>query len=238
MNHCRIHPPGPAVDSGLVARLSALPTSIISDAQERVGGGPGILPVAPLPAGRSFGGRALTVRTRAGDNLVVHQALRMLEPGEVLVIDAGGATDRAILGEIMVRYARARGAAGIVVDGAVRNRDGIAVEELPVLARGITHLGPYKCGPGEIRGTVQLGGTTVRTGDVIVFDADGFVAVESDRAAVIADRAEERLRLEEGMLVSASAGATDYAWLDAALVLEGVAPEASVDVDGGRRERS
>lgn len=229
MNHCRIHPPGPSVGDELIDRLTALPTSIISDAQERVGGGPGILPVVPLPSGASIGGPALTVRTRAGDNLVVHQALRMVHPGEVLIIDAGGATDRAILGEIMVRYAKARGVVAIVVDGAVRDRDGIEVEQLPVLARGITHLGPYKCGPGEIRGPAQLGGVTVRTGDIVVVDADGFVIVEADRAASVADLAEQRLRLEEDMLVAATAGDTDYAWLDEALHIEWVTSVASQD---------
>lgn len=236
--NCRIHPPGRPLDAALLSRFTAFPTSIVSDAQERVGGGPGIHPVTPLPAGRSVGGTALTVRTRAGDNLVVHQALRLLEPGQVLMVDAGGAVDRAILGEIMVRYAKAHGAAGIVVDGAVRDRDGIAELGLPVLARGVTHLGPYKSGPGEIRGPVQLGGVVVRTGDVVVMDTDGFVVVEAERAAVVADRAAERLRLEQGMMQAASLGESDYAWLDDALEIDWVRSHEQVDVGVRDEERS
>jgi regulator of RNase E activity RraA len=225
VNTCRIHPARPAVAPDLVARLAALPTSIISDSQERSGGAPGIVPMVPLPAGTSIGGPALTVRTRPGDNMVVHQALRMLEPGQVLVVDAGGAEDRAIMGEIMIRYAKAQGAAGVIVDGAVRDRDGLAEQALPVFARSVCHLGPYKSGPGEIRSTVRLGHTTVADGDVIVGDADGVVVVAADRAAEVADLAEARARAEDDLLAQASAGALDYGWLDEGLVVEWLAAD-------------
>jgi regulator of RNase E activity RraA len=222
VNTCRIHPARPAVTPDLVARLAALPTSIISDSQERSGGAPGIVPVFPSAAGTSIGGPALTVRTRPGDNMVVHQALRMLEPGQVLVVDAGGADDRAIMGEIMIRFAKAQGAAGVIVDGAVRDRDGLAEQGLPVFARSVCHLGPYKSGPGEIRGTVRLGHTTVADGDVIVGDADGVVVVAAARAAEIADLAEARARSEDDLLAQASAGTLDYDWLDEGLAVEWV----------------
>jgi regulator of RNase E activity RraA len=223
VNTCRIHPARRAAAPDLVARLAALPTSIISDSQERAGGAPGIVPMVPLAPGASIGGPALTVRTRPGDNMVVHQALRMLEPGQVLVVDAGGADDRAIMGEIMIRYAKAQGAAGVVVDGAVRDRDGLAEQGLPVFARSVCHLGPYKSGPGEIRGTVRLGHTTVTDGDVIVADADGVVIVATDRAAEVAGLAEARERAEDDLLAQASAGTLDYGWLDDGLVVEWVA---------------
>lgn len=222
MNHCRIHPPGPVPDPQLVARFAALPTSIVSDSQQRVGGGPGIAPVVPLPLEHRAAGPALTVRTRGGDNLAVHQALRLLKPGQVLAVDAGGAVDRAVIGEIMLRFAKARGAAAIVVDGAVRDRDGIAVQGLPVLARAVSHHGPYKNGPGEVHGAIQLGGTVVRDGDVIVVDNDGFVAVAADRAAEVATIAEGRARAEEQLLAEASRGELDFTWVDESLEIEWV----------------
>jgi regulator of RNase E activity RraA len=114
----------------------------------------------------------------------------------VLVVDGGGALDRAVLGEIMARYAAARGLAALVVDGAVRDVEGLAGGALPVFARGVNHLGPYKDGPGEIGGPVHAGGTVVRAGDVVVGDADGVVVIPRAYAAKIADEAVHHDELE------------------------------------------
>lgn len=220
MNHCRIHPRSRAANPGIVARFAGLPTSIVSDSQERVGGAPGILPIAPFALEQRVAGPALTVRTRGGDNLAIHQALRLLRPGDVLTIDGGGHLDRAVLGEIMLRQAKASGAAAIVVDGVVRDRDGIVQQGLPVLARGVCHLGPYKNGPGEIHGTIRMGDTVVRDGDLVVADNDGVVFVASDRVERVLDIAEGRARAEETILASASRGELDFSWLDESLEIE------------------
>src|SRR5699024_2355042 len=127
--------------------------SLISDVSGRWAGAPGLLPVAAVPAGHVVAGPAFTVRTRPGDNLVVHKALDVARPGEVLVIAAGGAQDRAILGGLMGRYAAERGIAALVIDGAVRDRSDLDRFAPPVFAAGISHLGPYKDGPGELRGS-------------------------------------------------------------------------------------
>ncbi len=222
MNQCRIHPAGPTPDPALIARLAALPTSIISDSQQRVGGGPGIMPVVPFAHEARVAGPALTVRTRGGDNLAVHQALRLLQPGQILAVDAGGQLDRAIVGEIMLRQAKASRAAAVIIDGVVRDRDGIAALGLPVLARGVCHLGPYKSGPGAIRGEIQLGGVVVRDGDILVADNDGFVAVAADRAETVATIGEGRAHDEEALLAAASRGELDMTWLDSALEIEWV----------------
>lgn len=220
MNHCRIHPRSRPGDPAIVARFAGLPTSIVSDSQERVGGAPGILPIAPFPLEQRVAGPALTVRTRGGDNLAIHQALRLLRPGDVLTIDGGGHLDRAVLGEIMLRQAKASGAAAIVVDGVVRDRDGIVQQGLPVLARGVCHLGPYKNGPGEIHGAIRMGDTVVRDGDMVVADNDGVVFVASDRAERVLEIAEGRARAEETILASASRGELDFSWLDESLEIE------------------
>jgi regulator of RNase E activity RraA len=216
MSTCRLHPTGPRPDPALLEQCRALPTSILSDSQERAGGMRGLHWV---PGGRwpRVAGPALTVRTRPGDNLVVHRALDLAEPGDVLVVDAGGCTERAVLGEIMLRYAVTRGLAGIVVDGAVRDAEGLAAGPIPVFALGINHLGPYKDGPGEIHGAVQAGGTVVRSGDVVVGDGDGVVVLAQGRAAEVVAIGQGRLAAEEEQFAQIAAGTLDRSWVLAAL---------------------
>jgi regulator of RNase E activity RraA len=216
MTVCRIHPPGPDPAPALLARCTRLPTSILSDAMERTGGATGVHWVRGARWERAAG-PAFTVRTRAGDNLVVHRALDLTPPGSVLVIDAGGHLDRAVFGEIMARYAAAQGVRAVVVDGAVRDVEGLAAGPVPVFARGVSHLGPYKAGPGEIGGPVQVGGAVVRTGDIVVGDADGVAVVPACRLAEVLDTAEGLLRNEEGVFAAIAAGTWDRGWVRAAL---------------------
>ena len=216
MSTCRLHPHGPRPDPALLEQCRNLPTSILSDSMERAGGMRG---VHWVPGGRwpRVAGPALTVRTRPGDNLVVHRALDLAEPGDVLVVDAGGFQERAILGEIMGRYAVTRGVAALVVDGAVRDAEGLAEGPIPVFAVGINHLGPYKDGPGELYGPVQAGGTVVRSGDVIVGDGDGVVVLAHERAAEVVAIGQGRMRDEEEQFAQIAAGTLDRAWVTAAL---------------------
>ena len=148
----------------------------------------------------------------ARDNLVVHRALDLAEPGDVLVVDSGGFLERAILGEIMGRYAVTRELAALVVDGAVRDAEGLAAGPMPVFALGINHLGPYKDGPGEIHGPVQVGGM-VRDGDVVVGDGDGVVVIPHERAAEVVARGQAGLRDEEEQFAQIAEGTLDRAWV-------------------------
>lgn len=216
MSTCRLHPRGPRPDPGLLARCRELPTSILSDSMERLGGLTGLHRVAGASWPR-IAGPACTVRTRPGDNLVVHRALDLAAPGDVLVVDGGGAVDRAVAGEIMTRYAVTRGLAGLVVDGAVRDSEALAAGPLPVFARGVNHLGPFKDGPGEIFGPITAGGYPVRDGDVVVADADGVVVLPSARADEVVAAGEARLRAEEQMFAEIAAGTLDRSWVTAAL---------------------
>lgn len=217
MSTCRLHPRGPRPESALLERCRELPTSILSDSMERVGGLRGLhaVPGASWPR---VAGPALTVRTRAGDNLVVHRALDLAEPGDVLVVDAGGSLERAVFGEIMARYATSRGLAGIVIDGAIRDADGLAAGPIPVFARKVNHLGPYKEGPGEIHSPATAGGTTVRSGDVVVADGDGVVAIPHERAAEVVATGQRRLAAEEEQFAQIAAGTLDRVWVTQALV--------------------
>lgn len=226
MSTCRLHPTGPRPDPALLERCRALPTSILSDSQERVGGLRGLhwVPGGSWPR---LAGPALTVRTRPGDNLVVHRALDLAQPGDVLVVAAGGVPERAILGEIMLRYAVTRELAGIVVDGCVRDAEGLAAGPIPVFALGVDHQGPYKDGPGEIHGPVSAAGTVVRSGDVVVGDADGVVVLAHERAAEVVAIGEDRLASEEEQFAQIAAGTLDRSWVLAALTETRVADGAA-----------
>ncbi len=122
-------------------------------------------------------GVALTVRSRPGDNLMLHKAIDMAVPGDVIVVDAGGDLTNALMGELMLAYAVKKGVAGFVLNGAIRDVDAFVATNLPTFAAGVTHRGPYKDGPGEINVPISLEGMVVAPGDIVVGDADGVLSV-------------------------------------------------------------
>ena len=157
----------------LAARFKTAATAIISDNLDRM---PGAVGLRPFHRGASMAGTAFTIRTAAGDNRVIHQALELFKPGDVLVVDGEGDVTRALVGEIMSLIAEVRGAAGLVIDGAIRDAAVLAASDFPVFARAAIHRGPYKNGPGVMNVPVSIGGMVVNPGDIVVGDADGVVA--------------------------------------------------------------
>lgn len=214
---CRIHAATVLPSSELITRLERLAASLVSDVFGRWAGAPGLLPVAGLRPGQVVAGPALTVRTRPGDNLVVHKALDLARPGEVLVVAAGGQTDRAILGGLMGEYALARGIVALVVDGAVRDRTVLDESAPPVFAAGLCHLGPYKDGPGELRGPVTIASLVVHDGDIVVGDEDGVAVIPRDRLEEVVTAAEEKDAAELAEFAAIASGTWDRSWVDAAL---------------------
>lgn len=220
MNEVRIYPAAKPLDETLIERLSRIPVSALSDSLERMAGSPGLDVVGNSLSslgGRAMVGPAMTVRTRPGDNLVVHKALDLAQPGDILVIDARGELVNAILGELMSEYAATRGIAGIVVDGAVRDRQSISEGRIPVFSRGFSHLGPYKSGPGEIHGPVNIGGVVVNDGDVIVGDLDGICVIPRARAQAALEAASQVVVKEAGQMADIQSGTWDRSWVDASL---------------------
>ena len=193
-------------------RLAALPTPNISDNMQRHCGAAAGL--RPYHRGGKLIGPAFTVKTRPGDNLLVHKAIDMAGPGDVIVVDAGGEGTQAIIGEIMTTHAAKRGIAGFVIDGAIRDANAIASANFPVFARGVTHRGPYKDGPGEINVAVCIGGMVVNPGDIIVGDADGALAVPQDLAEAGIAAASAQNQKEEATLAAIAAGTIDRRWVD------------------------
>ncbi|HCN63894.1 MAG TPA: RraA family protein [Pseudomonas sp.] len=187
----------------LLAAYARTSTSIISDCLDR-------LPGAPLtPFHRIEGtmvGTALTVKVPCGDNRAIHQALEILSPGQVLVVDGGGDISRALMGDIMTAIAQKRGAAGIVVDGAIRDLATIGKGSFPVFARAAYHRGPYKNGPGEINVPVSIGGMIVSPGDIVVGDHDGIVAFPAEQAEELLQRCLGTEQKEAEMMAQIASG--------------------------------
>lgn len=228
MQTMKLYPPFKPCEPEIIGRFKSMSTTVISDSMERINGLQGIKPIAmtPYQFEQPMVGQAFTVQTAPGDNLAMHQAMELIEAGHVLAVAAGGGVERAITGEIMVQYAERLGVAGLVVDGAVRDSDTLRQGSFPVFAAGVIHLGPYKNGPGSIRGTVSMGGVIVRPGDLLVGDADGVAVVPLDQAAAILERSEAKEADEQETMRSIPIGEYQTAWLEDLVTLEQVAPNA------------
>lgn len=193
----------------LVERFAKLPVANVSDSMSRLpAGGPGL---RPMHASGSMAGIALTVKCRPGDNLMLHKAIDMAVPGDVIVVDAGGDCTNALMGELMLAYAIKRGVAGFVLNGAVRDLDEIRRMNLPMYAAGVTHRGPYKDGPGEVNVPFRL---IVNPGDIVLGDSDGVLAVPLTDAEEILTKTESKSAAEIKQMKAIEDGTNDRAWVD------------------------
>lgn len=197
---CRIYPDFTRPDKALVEAFRGMPVANIDDNMNRTAA----VSAKIRPIGEGKGqllGTAFTVKVAQGDNLMFHKAMDMAKPGDVIMIDAGGMEERSIFGSIMANYCKVLGIAGIVVDGCIRDRDEIAeLEDFHVYARGVTPNGPYKNGPGEIRGDICVGGLVIRPGDIIVGDSDGVLALRPEEAEELAAKTRKVMEKEAGLM--------------------------------------
>ena len=199
------------VDAALVERFRSLPVANVSDSMSRMAAaGPRL---RPMHKGGAMAGPALTVKVRPGDNLMLHRALDLAEPGDVIVVDAGGDLTTAIMGDLMLAHAKQRGVAGLVINGAVRDVDSIRAQDLPLYAAGVTHRGPYKDGPGEINVAVAIDGMVVEPGDLVLGDADGVLGVPFDAVPAVLAAAEAKKAAEEREMAAILAGTSDRGWV-------------------------
>jgi 4-hydroxy-4-methyl-2-oxoglutarate aldolase len=153
-------------------------------------------------------GRALTVDAAPADNLVIRFALLKARPGDVLMIDVKGFVEAGPWGDILTEAAMARGIAGLVIDGAVRDAASIAEMKFPVFCRALSIKGTGKNQPGPIGEPISLGGVVIRTGDVIIGDRDGIVVVPAGDAKTVLQKARERAAKEENFRQGIRAGRT------------------------------
>lgn len=205
----------PRVGEDLVAAARGLPTATLHEAGGKIGALPSALrPIAP---GMRVCGPALTVHSPGGDNLWLHRALDVARPGDVMVVYASGVYEHGYWGEIMATMAQARGVAGLVIDGGVRDSTLLAQMGFPVFARGLCIRGTGKDfgATGWINHPIRLGEVTVDGGDLIVGDADGVVAIPRARAAEVIEKSIQREADEAAILARLRAGESTldvYGW--------------------------
>jgi regulator of RNase E activity RraA len=204
------------VDAETAARFKELPVANVSDAMFRMtAGGPRL---RPMHAGGTMSGPAFTVKTRPGDNLMIHKALLLAEPGDVIVVDGGGDLTNSLIGEMMISYAAKRGIAGMVIWGSVRDSGWIRGQNWPVFAAGVSHRGPYKDGPGEINVPIAIDGMVIEPGDLLIGDDDGLLCVPFDQTASVYADAKKKNEAEAKSLAGTTAGNLDpKAWVDETL---------------------
>ncbi|MFC5519682.1 RraA family protein [Polaromonas jejuensis] len=198
----------------IIAALRDIPVAALSDNMHRNIGTAGLHPYH-RPVAQTMAGTAVTARSRGGDNLTYLRALEFCRPGDVLVIDAGGDLNNAVVGGILSFYAASIGIVGVVVDGAIRDVAEIREREFPVYARGITHRGPYKDGPGEINVPISVGGMVVNPGDIVVGDQDGLLAIPQEGVEQLIEKARAHLDAEAQTIRAMKEGRWDRTFIDA-----------------------
>lgn len=200
------------VSADVVARFAKLPVANVSDSMSRLTAGGAQL--RPMHGRGVLAGPALTVKAPPGDNLMLHKAIALAQPGDVIVMDAGGDLTNALMGEMMLMQATARGVAGVVINGAIRDAAYLRAQHVPVFAAGVTHRGPYKNGPGEINVPIAIGGMVIEPGDLVIGDDDGVLCVPFDQTEAVFEAATAKFEAEQRQIANIQAGTHDASWVD------------------------
>ena len=168
------------------------------------------IPLIQLLPGSRVAGPARTVRCGQDDNLMVHAAVEQIQPGEVLVLSMPEPAPVALIGELLVTQIKVRGAAGILVDAAVRDAEELVELGLPIWTRFIRVKGATKLRIGELNVTVSVGGAQISPSDILILDADGAVCVKRDRVTEVLRASEARLQKEAQLRERLLAGELSY----------------------------
>ena len=205
----------------IVEKAAAFPSSILADVAGRRGALHGR--IAPLSPSMRFAGTAITVEVRPGDNLMIHAAMAVAQPGDVLVIDGKGDQSAALMGEIMSQQCVALGIVAVVMDGACRDSEEIRKLGFPMYSVGTNPNGPTKKVSGRLNHPISIGGVTVYPGDLVVGDADGVTVVERAKAASLIPLAAGKVAAETKRIADImSRKELRPGWLDEALRTSGV----------------
>lgn len=204
-----VNPRDPApLDPALLERWRRIPVAVAVDlapAERQIS--PAIRPLRPPGRQPPLFGRAVTAICAPPDFGAVLMALQKVGPDEVLVIDAGGHLDHAMIGDVLGGDLHRRGAAGIVCDGAVRDVAALAgMEGLAVYSRAVTPRGPTGAARGVVDGPATIGGCKVSPGDLLIGDADGLAALTPDLLVGLIDACEAKLAKEEEWRARLAAG--------------------------------
>jgi len=208
------------VSPALVHQASQFQAAILADVNGRRGALHGR--IAALRPRMKLAGPAFTVDVRPGDNLMIHAAMALAKPGDVLVIDGKGDRTAALMGTIMMTACRQLGIAGVVIDGAVRDSLEIDEMDFPVFCVGTNPNGPTKNVPGRIGHAITCGNVPVRSGDLVLADADGVVVIERERVEGLLPPAHRKVEDEAARVAQIKQGNTSASWLAVALRTAGV----------------
>ncbi len=207
----------------VVAQAAKYQAAILADVAGRRGT---MDRVAPLSPAMRLAGPAFTIEVRAGDNLMIHAAMALARPGDVLVVDGKGDTSCALMGALMVNACKVLGLGGLVIYGAVRDTDELRELGFPVFAMAANPNGPTRFIPGRINWPISAGGICVNPGDLVIGDADGVVVVERERAISLLPLAAKKVADENKRIDDIKARrALRPGWLDGALRSAGVIKE-------------
>jgi 4-hydroxy-4-methyl-2-oxoglutarate aldolase len=215
----RIAATPPRLPDALVERFRGIAAANVADAMGRFNFmDPGIV----SRTGLSVCGRAVTVRCRPADNLMVHKALQIADPGDVIVVATCGNTTSAVFGELMCHTAAAKKIGGIVVDGAIRDVDGIRRLGMPAFSRSVSPGACDKDGPGEINLPIACGDTVVMPGDLVIGDKDGVSIVPRDDAEAVLVLVGELMARETARIAEIGRGVLYRPEIDESLRKKGV----------------
>lgn len=181
--------------------------------------------VAPVHERMQLAGPAFTVEVRPGDNLMIHAAIALAQPGDILVIDGKGDQTAALMGTLMMSACKKLRLGGVIVDGAIRDKLELLELDFPVFSAGFNPAGPTKFVPGRINHPISCGGTVVNPGDLVVGDADGVVVIERAKAPAMLALAVKKVADEAARIEAIARGDTASKWLPAALRAAGVLKE-------------
>ena len=205
----------------VVQQASAFPASVLADVAGRRGALNGR--IAPLARSMRLAGPAFTIDVRPGDNLMIHAAIALAKPGDVLIVDGKGDRTCALMGAIMMTACKTLGLAGVVLDGSHRDTEEILALDFPVYSVGANPNGPAKAIAGRINYPISCGGVMVSPGDLVVGDGDGVVVVEREIAESLLPLAAKKVNDERTRIAEiTSGGAIVPKWLDGALRAAGV----------------
>jgi RraA family protein len=166
-------------------------------------------------------GPVCTVKVYPGDNLMVHKALDVAKPGDVIVVDARASSTNAVLGGLISLKAKTRKVAGFIIDGFIRDLPEILPLDFPVFARGTTPIGPLHRGPGEINYPICCGGVVVNPGDIVVADQAGVAVVPLEHAPEILSRLVANKARNRLYLADVAKGKFSNEWVDTLLAETG-----------------
>lgn len=188
------------IPEDIIARVKKLSPAQLCDGMSSLGiprNGCMDANLLPLDDSKLMVGTACTVDTEDGDNFPIHVAIYQGKPGYVLVVAGKGYTERAYMGDLMGGAAAAIGLSGIIIDGYVRDKTGLAELDIPIYAKGLMQRSPAKKGPGEINTVVTCAGVKVTPGDLVVGDYDGVTVIPRDRIEEVLVAAEKKEDYEQ-----------------------------------------